>query len=158
MSAIRLLTTNFLNVSFFVSLFHSFSHQQQWNGLYFADVTLQQLGLEVHLGHLGQHCPHPEHPINDFTIVDVNGIHTITLRFCACPGAPHARYQLLQSSWFPASLDRPRTAFTFDVLDTFQLLNLQGKLSAYDFYYSLDHKTDNTGVHAVQVSYPVPLF
>jgi hypothetical protein len=63
--------------------------------------------------------------------------------------------QLLQSTWFPASLDRPQTAFTFDVLDTFQLLNLQGKISAYDFYYSLDHKTDNTGTLGIQVRAPM---
>jgi hypothetical protein len=119
--------------------------------LFFADITLQQLGLEVHLGHEGQRCHNPEHPIKDFTVVDVSGIHTITLRFCACAGAPHARYQLLRSGLFPASLDRPHTAFTLDVLDTFQHLNFQGKLSAYDFYYSLDHKTDNTGTMGLQV-------
>ena len=119
---------------------------------------MQQLGIEVHLGHHGQHCPHPENPIKDFTVVDVSGIHTITLRFCACPGAPHARYQLLQSSWFPSSLDRPHTAFTFDVLDTFQLLNLQGKLSAYDFYYSLDPTRLTTleySAYRYHILYPV---
>ena len=83
--------------------------------------------------------------------MDICGIHTISLRFCGCIGAAHPRDQLIASSWFPASLDRPQTAFTFDVLDTFQLLNLQGKLSAYDFYYSLDHKSDNTGVLRIQV-------
>ena len=103
------------------------------------------------MGHEGDSCPYPDHSIKDFAVVDISGIHTITLRFCACVGAPHARNQLLAASWFPASLDRPQTAFTFDVLDTFQLLNLQGKISAFDFYYSLDHKTDNTGVCSVQV-------
>jgi len=103
------------------------------------------------MGHEGGPCPYPDHAIKDFTVVDISGIYTITLRFCACVGAPHARDQLLAASWFPASLDRPQTAFTFDVLDTFQLLNLQGKISAFDFYYSLDHKTDNTGVCGVQV-------
>jgi CxC2 like cysteine cluster associated with KDZ transposases len=124
---------------------------QEWNGTYFADVTLQQLGLEVHLGHNGHRCPYSHESINDFTIVDISGIHTVTLRLCACPNAPHARTQLLMSSLLPASLDRPQSAFTFDVLDTFQLLNLQGKISAYDFYYSLDHKTDNTRTQSIQV-------
>lgn len=49
-------------------------------------------------------------------------------------------------SQFPASPDRPHTAFTFDVLNTFQLLNLQGKLSVYNFYHSLVYKTDNLGI------------
>lgn len=125
---------------------------QHWNGTYFADVTLQKLRLEVHLGHSGHHCPYSEAPINNFTIVDVSGIHTITLQPCACIGALHLHTQLLASSWFPATLDRPQTAFTFDVLDTFQLLTLQGKISTYDFYYSLDHKTDNTGTLGIAVS------
>jgi hypothetical protein len=83
--------------------------------------------------------------------VDVTGIHSINLHFCGCVGAPHPRRQLLAVSWFPASLDQPQTAFTLDDLDTFQLLNFQGKISAYDFYYSLDHKTDNTGTMRIQV-------
>jgi hypothetical protein len=103
------------------------------------------------MGHEGDPCPYPDHSIKNFTVVDVSGIHAITLRFCGYVGALHPRNQLLAASWFPASLDRPQTAFTFDVLDTFQLLNLQGKISAFDFYYSLDHKTDNTGVRGVQV-------
>ena len=89
--------------------------------------------------------------MKDFTVVDTSGIHTITLRFCGCIGAPHPRIQLLASSWFPASLNHPQTAFTFDVLDTFQHLNVQGKISAYDFYYSLNHKTDNTSTLGIQV-------
>lgn len=43
-------------------------------------------------------------------------------------------------------MERPNSAFTFDVLNTFQLLNLQGKLSAHDFYQALVHKTDNLGI------------
>jgi hypothetical protein len=58
----------------------------------------------------------------------------------------------------PASLDRPKSAFTFDVLDTFQLLTLQGKTSAYDYYYSLAHKTDNTGLQNLKVFIYLYLF
>ncbi len=87
--------------------------------------------------------------------MDVTGIHTINLYFCGCIGAPHPRRQLLAVSWFPASLDQPQTAFTLDVLGTFQLLNFQGKISAYDFYYSLDHKTDNTGTMGIHVRDPL---
>ena len=95
----------------------------------------------------------PAPPVKGFTIVDVNGIHSVTLRPCACAGAPHTRTQLLAASLFPATLDEPNTTFTFEVLDTFQLINLQGKLSAYDFYYSLDRKTDNTGTLQIQVCF-----
>jgi len=51
----------------------------------------------------------------------------------------------------PASIDHPKSAFTFDVLDTFHLLTLQGKTSAYDYYYSLAHKSDNTGLQNLKV-------
>ncbi|KAF9492480.1 hypothetical protein BDN71DRAFT_1591590 [Pleurotus eryngii] len=37
-------------------------------------------------------------------------------------------------------------AFTLDVLETFHLLTLQSKVAAYDFYRTLEHKTDNAGV------------
>jgi hypothetical protein len=53
----------------------------------------------------------------------------------------------------PASLERPRSAFTFDVLDTFHLLTLQGKISAFDFYYALEHKSDNTGQRKLKVKW-----
>lgn len=46
---------------------------------------------------------------------------------------------------------RPKSGFTFDVLNTFHLLTLQGKVSAYDFYSTLQHKTDNTRTSDVKV-------
>lgn len=71
--------------------------------------------------------------------------------FCECPGCLHPREQLLQAAWFPASLGHPQTAFTFDVLDSFHLLTLQGKTSAFDYYYSLAHKSDNAGLSDMKV-------
>lgn len=100
----------------------------------------------MQLGHDGAHCPFPVQKSTDFEILDVSGQHTITVWFCGCFGAPHERVQLLRTEWFPASTYQPNSAFTFDVLDTFQLINLQGKLSAHDFYQSLIHKTDNLGI------------
>lgn len=34
-------------------------------------------------------------------------------------------------------------AFTFDVLDLFHKLTLQGKTTLYDFYHTLLHRSDN---------------
>ncbi|KZP18044.1 hypothetical protein FIBSPDRAFT_717468, partial [Athelia psychrophila] len=125
---------------------------QRWNGTYFEDETLQNIGLQIQLGHDGQDCPAPA-PLTkstDFEVIDTSGQHTVTISFCGCPGFGvshyHPRIQLLRMQWLPATTDRPNTAFTFDVLNTFQLLSLQGKLSAYDFYQSLVHKTDNLGI------------
>ena len=124
---------------------------QRWTGEYFDDFTLQQLGLKIQLGHDGEPCPLPCADTVIFTIVDTSGIHDVDVSFCNCVGAPHRRVQLLRASWMPASIDRPKSAFTFDVLDTFHLLTLQGKTSAYDYYYSLAHKSDNTGLRNLKV-------
>lgn len=53
--------------------------------------------------------------------------------------------QLLHLRWFPTTLHHPNAAFTFDFLNTFNHLNTQGKISVYDFYYSIDHKSNNIG-------------
>jgi hypothetical protein len=59
---------------------------------------------------------------------------------------PDRRTQLLRQEWFPATFTRPNTVFTFDCLDTFHELSLQGKGNLYDFYHSLLRKTDNTNI------------
>ena len=63
--------------------------------------------------------------------------------------------QLLQMSWYPTSFDRPQTAFTFDLLDTYHKLTLQGKLNLYDFYSAIMQKADNCGQKKVIVSFAV---
>ena len=62
------------------------------------------------------------------------------------------RIQLLRRGWFPATLDRPRTAFTFDCLETFHELTLQGKVNLYDFYHTILRKTDNANLNKSIVS------
>lgn len=57
--------------------------------------------------------------------------------------------------WYPASFNRPKTAFTFDLLDTYHKLTLQGKLNLYDFYTATMQKSDNCGRRKVIVSEPV---
>jgi hypothetical protein len=94
----------------------------------------------------------PSRPVKNFVVVDTSGQHNVTVSFCECIGRPEKRIQLLHASWFPGSLERPRTAFTFDVLNSFQLVNLQGKVSAYDYYYSLIHKSDNMGLSGLKVN------
>jgi hypothetical protein len=105
------------------------------------------------IGHDNGTCRLPSSAVKNFTVVDTSGIHTLPVCFCECSGAPHRRIQLLRAGWMPASLERPRSAFTFDVLDTFHLLTLQGKISAFDFYYALEHKSDNTGQRKLKVKW-----
>lgn len=48
-------------------------------------------------------------------------------------------------------MTRPRTAFTFEVLNHFHHLTLQGKTTAWDFYNALVHETDNSGLSSPSV-------
>jgi hypothetical protein len=122
---------------------------QMWNGTFFTKTSLQILGLRVQLGHGGAPCPCPSPAPPDFCIFDISGIHLVNVDFCGCriDGlALHPRIQLLRAGWFPATFNRPKTAFTFDTLETFHELTLQGKTTIYDFYHTIQRKTDNLKV------------
>jgi len=72
------------------------------------------------------------------------GVHYIAVDFCNCRhGIFHQRTQLLRARWFPATVNRPKTVFTFDCLDTYHELSLQGKTTAFDFYHAVLRRTDN---------------
>lgn len=81
-------------------------------------------------------------------MIDDNGVHSIDVQFCTCAGDDQRvedYRQLLRVGWYPASFQRPKTAFTFNVLDSYHKIVLQGKLNLYDFYSSILQKTDNCG-------------
>ncbi|KAF6743253.1 hypothetical protein DFP72DRAFT_1080451 [Ephemerocybe angulata] len=61
---------------------------------------------------------------------------------CSCPGSPERIIQALRSRLFPSTLERIKTVFTFDLLEFFQELNLQGKTPIYDFYHTLLRQSD----------------
>jgi CxC2 like cysteine cluster associated with KDZ transposases len=85
-------------------------------------------------------------------VVHTNGVHTLKIQLCACYGdRSHAKFQLLRCSWLPATTEDPQTAFTFDVLDSYLLLSLQGKVSREDYYLSISRLTDNTGLDPPKV-------
>lgn len=126
-------------------------HFQRWVDTHFSDLTLHSLGQVIQLGHDGDSCPQPSPIIRDFTVVDISGVHTVNVTFCRCAGSPHERIQILRASWQPASWDRPQTAFMFNVLNSFQRLNLQGKTSGFDFYESLECKVNGDGLRNIQV-------
>ena len=85
---------------------------------------------------------------HELLVIDINGWHKLRVQFCTCGKSTpwHERYhQLLQMRWYPASFNRPQTAFTWDLLETYHKLTLQGKLNLYDFYFAIMHKSDNQG-------------
>lgn len=134
---------------------HYLTHSwQRWRDDYFEDFSLQSL-LTVTLGHDGGPCPGSPDVAANFVIIDVSGIHRVDVAFCGCRRigiSTHRRDLLLRHRLFPATLKVPQAAFTFDVLNTFHVLNLQSKISAYDFYRGLEHKTDNAGIEDLPVS------
>ena len=115
---------------------------QCWKDGFFDRASLFSLGSVCHLGHGGAACP-TDSPPRTLTVVDTNGWHKLRVRFCSC--IPEQYRQLLRMRWYPASFDRPRTAFTFNLLETYHKVTLQGKLNLYDFYLAIMHKSDNQG-------------
>jgi hypothetical protein len=132
---------------------------QRWTGLFFDRDSLQNLGLRYQLGHSGAYCPFPQAGPKNFLVFDTSGPHFITVDYCNCgDGALTNWRQLLREKWFPATLSRPQTVFTFDCLETFHELTLQGKTSLYDYYNSLLRRFDNAGLSNPVVSCQVFLF
>jgi hypothetical protein len=116
-------------------------------------VTLKSLGLLIQLGHaLHKKCPNPHRAFNDdFVVIDSYGVHEISIDFCNCvKGKSHVQ-QLLRMSWFPSTTADPKSAATFRILDKFQLLSFESKVSAYEFYSALMQASDNTGLMPVKV-------
>ncbi|KAI9068672.1 hypothetical protein FKP32DRAFT_1672009 [Trametes sanguinea] len=138
---------------------HSPYHRvQRWDGRSFERTSLKALGLVVGLGHCpdAPPCTNPVQCRSDFTVVDVNGRHTVALTFCGCDRAGEASdpvQQLMRHRLYPATDIDPNTAFTFSLLEHYHVQSLQGKISMYDYYTSLERLTDNTGVMKLQDRY-----
>jgi len=121
---------------------------QQWNGSFFADATLFDLGLSHQLGHNADDpCPLPSNPVK-LMLFDISGVHTIRITYCYCERNINGnrRTQLLDARWFPASWTRPGTAFTFRLLDFIHKLQSRSKINLYDFYNSLVSVTNSAGL------------
>lgn len=113
-----------------------------WTGLFFIWTTLCNHGLQVQLSHS---CPTKLATNMAFRAIHSNGIHHIAVDQCHCQGVPLYK-QLLQIGWWPATPLDPKTVVTFKVLWDFHLLNLQGKVTRYSFYWALEFQTDHTGL------------
>jgi hypothetical protein len=131
---------------------------QKWNGSFFVKATLQSLGLRYQLGHSGKPCPCPQAGPKNFVIFDISGPHHLTIDYCQCGDEPLSYWvQFLREKWFPATLSRPQTVFTFDCLETFHELTLQGKTSLYDYFHTLLRLSDNANLSTPIVSSSCPL-
>jgi CxC2 like cysteine cluster associated with KDZ transposases len=91
--------------------------------------------------------------LSNLVIVHSTGVYSHRVSWCQCPGADKDRHlHLLKARLFPASITRPQSAFTFDVLDHFLIDALECKTSAMSFYQKLRRFTNNAFPHKISVS------
>jgi hypothetical protein len=84
---------------------------------------------------------------DDFVIIDCDQIHQVGLDFCGCGQSSKGQVeQLLKRRLYPATVVNPKTAATFQVLETFELLQYESKLLTYEYYQTISRLTDNTGL------------
>lgn len=147
------ITWRYVFFTFFLR-FALFTCVQIWSGSYFQRISLRDLGHHVQLGHPpGVQCCNPALAFNDdFVVLEINGIHRLALNFCNCATAQTHDIQLLHARWYPSTTTNPRTAATFQLLDHFQMYTFESKGSAFKYYQSLVHLTDNTGTCQPKVS------
>ncbi|KAG1743676.1 uncharacterized protein EDB91DRAFT_1081059 [Suillus paluster] len=99
------------------------------------DVFAQEEGDTINDTQLG---------VSNLVIVHSTGVYSHSVSWCQCPGAEKAHHlDLMKARLFPASLTRPQSAFTFDVLDNFLIDALECKTSAMSFYQKLRRFTNN---------------
>ncbi|KAJ3817807.1 hypothetical protein F5880DRAFT_1617949 [Lentinula raphanica] len=129
---------------------------ERWNGDFFEKIALRDIGVSIQLGHASNETCFNPRTVQDFTVIHTNGIHTIRLSYCNCPNRATAGewyQQLLRRQWFPSTHLDPQTAATYQCLNMFHVLTLQGKVTTYDFYAGLEKLTDNTGVKNLRDRY-----
>ncbi|KAF7324857.1 CxC2 domain-containing protein [Mycena kentingensis (nom. inval.)] len=121
---------------------------ERWTGKFFKRETLKSAGLRIQLGHAaGEKCLLPRPGNRDFTVIHSNGIHEVAIDFCGCGLHEHDyAMQLMHSSYYPATGNRPQTCATIACLDDFHALSLHGKTTAYDYYRALEYRTNGGGV------------
>ncbi len=132
---------------------HPFHWIQFWNETHFEKRDLSSLDHVVYLGHFGDRCPHTPDSSKPrpMTIIHHNGVHRINMSWCHCPDRADEVDQLMSASLFPATLDTPKSIFSFEVLREFHVHSLQSKKSAFDYFESLCRLSDGVFTDHVPV-------
>ncbi|KAJ7115521.1 hypothetical protein C8R43DRAFT_1138146 [Mycena crocata] len=117
---------------------------QEWNGTFWVDISLRDLGLIYQLGHGGLRCPYPDSRILLMTVIDVPLIHRVRYQYCKCQKASHSNnlQQCLRNKWYPATVTDPATCATFASLETFRLQNVVGNMNVNDFITAMERQTN----------------
>ncbi|KAF7342705.1 CxC2 domain-containing protein [Mycena sanguinolenta] len=119
---------------------------QEWNGDFWIDTTLLELGLVYQLGHGGMPCPYPDPRLLTMTVMDLPLIHRVKYRYCKCSKSDTANnvQQCLRNKWYPATVTDPGTCATFTTLETFRLQNVVGNINVHDFVTAMERQTNAT--------------
>lgn len=124
----------------------------------FEDMSLKAVGLTIQLSH--QHdmlaCSNPVPLHDDFMVIHINSLHNVKVLLCGCNKASctgdHIQ-QLLRTNLWPAMDAKPNTCFSFQMLENYHIMSLQGKVSMYDYYHVLEQMTNGTRTLKVQDQY-----
>src|SRR5258705_2769762 len=108
----------------------------------------------------GFECP-PSNPSatsqgirSNLIIVSSTGIFKRSIRWCRCATTSDQYVELLlRAKLFPASFKNPKTAFTFEVLDHFQIDALECKTAAMNFMRKIGRITNEAFPSEVPVSF-----
>jgi len=74
-------------------------------------------------------------------IVHSNGLHHLPVVACSCGHTRDEDLWYIELGYFPASFSNIQTVFTFGVLRTFRLANLECKTTAYQYFQMLRRLT-----------------
>ena len=100
----------------------------------------------------GEACLHRSR-LYQLTVFHITGVHQFLIQYCQCAlDSPSRRRQLLREKYFPATLIRPHTVFTFALLNFFHKLQSQNKTNLYDFYNTIIHLCNGAGLSPEIVS------
>jgi hypothetical protein len=124
-------------------------HISKWNGQFWEECSLVDLGLVLHLGHPGGTAI-SESPCNEsqtvhaITVGDLHGFATIHCTFCSHDNSAPRASQLLAAGLMPCTDDVPKSAFTLTMLDHLSVFTTTGKCSGYK-YWSVIKRLTKTG-------------
>jgi hypothetical protein len=74
---------------------------------------------------------------NTMVIINKSRVHRLDIQCCDCPNDMSPDIQMFRHRFFPASFNRPKTVFTFRVLNDFLLDNLECGTLAMNYYSKL---------------------
>ena len=86
------------------------------------------------------------------TVVSTSGIHQVAVHWCLC-NSKHDKYsQLMAVRLYPSTFTRPKTAFTWEVLDMASIDSTVCNTTANSFYQKLRYMTSAPNAWKLKVS------